>query len=217
MTDPSASDLQRCGILPAMGRALALLLGFGAVVGTLLDAFHTFSGTTAYTHPVVFSTAWWAPLLFASAYGFGGVLYASGFARLGGRRPIAGPTTLAAGLLVFAAIYALSAWSPPHAKLVVVSACALGAFLAFDRTRVGFLLGLVSAFLGPLAEVLLIRAGMFRHLAPDVLGVPFWLPALYFSAGPTFGAFARHVVAHTSAAREMGGSALAQGLPGAAH
>ncbi len=199
-----------------MGRALVLLLGFGAVVGTGLDAFHTFSGTTAYTHPVVLSTAWWAPLLFASAYGFGGVLYARGFERLGGRRPVPSPLTLGAGLGVFAAIYALSAWLPPHAKLVVVSACALGAFLAFDRTGAGLLLGLVSAFLGPLAEVLLIRAGMFRHLAPDVLGVPFWLPALYFSAGPTFGAFARAVVAHP-VANEAGGSALAQGLPGATH
>ncbi len=185
-----------------MGSALALLLGFGAVIGTLLDAFHTFSGTTAYTHPVALSTAWWAPVLFAGAYGFGGVLYARGFAHLAGQRPTAGRKTLVLALVAFAAIYALSAWLPPSRKLVVVATAAVGAFVAFDRTPAGFLLGLVAAFLGPLAEVLLIRAGLFRHLAPDVLGVPFWLPALYFSAGPTFGAFARHVVAQRAGAPE---------------
>ena len=45
---------------------------------------HTWSGTTEYTHPLVLRTAWWAPLLFANAYGVGGLIFALGYRRLGG-------------------------------------------------------------------------------------------------------------------------------------
>lgn len=55
------------------------------------------------------------------------------------------------------------------------------------------LLTCVAAFFGPVSEVLLSRAGVFRHLHPDFLGIPVWLPALYLASGPSFGQFARKV------------------------
>jgi hypothetical protein len=88
-----------------MLRALLALSIFGATVGVLLDALHTFSGTTEYAHPLLLRTAWWAPLLFASAYGVGGVIYALGYRRLGGPPAVRTRGELAFGLVAFALLW----------------------------------------------------------------------------------------------------------------
>ena len=43
-------------------------------------------------------------------------------------------------------------------------------------------------------DIELSHAEMFRHLRPDFLGIPVWLPALYLATGPSFGQFARRVI-----------------------
>lgn len=180
-------------------RPLVWLVAFGATVGTLLDAMHTFSGTTEYTAAFVLRTAWWVPLLFASAYGLGGFLYAVTHARLTASRDAPSWRDATLGVAAFAALYAASAYLPAGnaVKLGVLMAGAVALWAWLDRTRWGIALAAVAAVAGPLTEIALTRLGMFRHRQPDAWGVPMWLPALYLASGPSFGQFARRVVLHT--------------------
>jgi hypothetical protein len=180
-----------------MLRPLLLLSLFGATIGVLLDALHTFSGTTEYTHPLVLRTAWWAPLLFANAYGVGGLIYALGYRRLGGPSAVRSRRELAFGLVAFAGLYAISAYlpAPNVVKLVVLFAGAAALWWRLDRTRVGAMLACVAAIAGPSTEIVLTHLGLFRHLQADVLGIPIWLPALYLASGPSFGQIARRAIA----------------------
>lgn len=183
-------------------RALLLLLAFGAVIGTLLDAMHTFGGVTAYTHPFVLQTAWWVPFLFASAYGFGGFIYAVGYERLRPAAPIAPWNRLVIGVIVFAGLYAISAFAPVTnaTKTALLLAGAIALWVWLDRSVAGIFLAGVAGFFGPLSEVLLSRAEVFRHVRPDLLGIPVWLPALYLATGPSFGQFARRLIRETNRA-----------------
>lgn len=156
---------------------------------------HTFGGATEYTHPFVLRTAWWVPFLFASAYGFGGFLYAVAYEKLRGTAPVRSWRVLSLGVVAFAALYAISAFAPMSnlAKTVALLVGAIALFAWLDRTLVGALLTGAAAICGPLTEIYLSRIGAFRHLRPDFLGIPLWLPALYLASGPSFGQFARRV------------------------
>ena len=180
-----------------MLRLLLLLSSFGATIGVLLDALHTFSGTTEYTHPLVMRTAWWAPLLFANAYGVGGMIYALGHRKLGGAPEVRSRRELASGLVAFAGLYAISAYlpAPNVVKLVVLFAGATALWWRLDRTKQGAMLACVAAIAGPTTEIVLTHFGLFRHLQADVLGIPIWLPALYLASGPSFGQIARRAIA----------------------
>src|SRR5579863_6353187 len=46
---------------------LLLLFLIGAIVGSLLDAFHVYSNIDRYPKPAFMGLAWWAPLLFGGA------------------------------------------------------------------------------------------------------------------------------------------------------
>jgi len=197
-------------------RALALLLLFGATVGTLLDAMHTFGGMTAYARPFVLQTAWWVPLLFASAYGFGGFLYAIAFEKLRSG-PVRSWSELAIGVVTFAALYAISAFAPlaNPGKTIVLLAGAIALWTWLDRTLVGVFLAAVAAVAGPLTEIYLSRIGAFRHLHPDFLGIPLWLPPLYLASGPSFGQFARRLL-YVTGKRPSSSIRDAIGAPGRA-
>jgi hypothetical protein len=175
---------------------LLILFAFGATGGVLLDAMHTFSNTTEYTPPFVLRTAWWVPLLFTCAYGFGGLLYDDGWKRLRGPSALAPARDVAIAMVVFAALYAASGYAPigNGSKTLLLLVGAIALWLYTDRTWQGIILTCVAGFFGPLAEVLLSRAGVFRHQQPNFLGIPFWLPALYLSTGPSFGQLARRVL-----------------------
>ncbi|MGZ3423277.1 MAG: hypothetical protein ACXWUG_07130 [Polyangiales bacterium] len=177
-------------------RAFLALVVFGATVGTLLDALHTFSGTTEYTPPFVLRTAWWVPFLFASAYGLGGFLYAVGHRQLRGPATVRTWNELGVGLGIFAALYAASAYLPASnvVKAVVLGAGAFALWAWLDRSIQGIALACVAALAGPFTEIVLIRVGVFRHRQPDFWGIPLWLPALYLASGPSFGQLARRVI-----------------------
>ena len=179
-----------------MTRSLLLLLLFGATVGTLLDAMHTFGGATEYLHPFVLRTAWWVPLLFTGAYGFGGFLYAVGHKKLGGPAEVPSWARVCFGVAVFSALYAITAFLPASnvVKLALLLAGAIALWFYLDRSRQGIVLALFAAVSGPVTEFVLWKLGMFRHLKPDFFGVPMWLPALYLASGPSFGQFARRVM-----------------------
>jgi hypothetical protein len=149
----------------------------GATLGTLLDAIHTQSGATAYTHPVVASTAWWVPLLFAGAYSIGLI------------RPLldagpAPPTSRAVlALSLFVVAYGCSAlplaWPLTSGLLLALFAAT---YVLCDRTRVGLVVAILAAVLGPAFEGVLVHAGVFVHTRPVIAGVSGWLPFLYLTA-----------------------------------
>lgn len=179
-------------------RALAILLAFGAIGGTLLDMLHTFSRTTEYTTPFALRTAWWVPLLFANAYGVGGYLYALAYRRMRGPREVSGWASLLVGLFAFAALYAASAFlQATHlVKLGLLATGAAALWRWLDRSWQGVALAALTAVIGSSTEIALSRAGVFRYLDPDLLGIPMWLPALYLASAPSFGQLARRVVRH---------------------
>jgi hypothetical protein len=167
-----------------MKRAALQLTLAGAVVGPLLDAIHTHTGTTVYTSPHLLGIAWWTPPLFAFA-GLSVGLLRPWLERFS---PDPSPPTaarLAGSGSLFVAAYAWSGLGP--AKCAALATLFVVQWLAFDRTRVGLATALAAGLVGPALEVGLVHAGTFRHLAPDVLGVPFWLPWLYASGAVAWG------------------------------
>jgi hypothetical protein len=73
-------------------------------------------------------------------------------------------------------------------KLGVIAAGAVGLAVSIARRADAFGLAIATAVVGPLVEIALVRAGAFRHLRPDLFGIPMWLPALYACASLSFGA-----------------------------
>ena len=49
------------------------------------------------------------------------------------------------------------------------------------------LLSVVTAITGTLVEMVLVAAGAFSYVHPDVLGVPYWLPCIYMCASLAMG------------------------------
>jgi hypothetical protein len=166
----------------------------------VLDAFHTFSGTTAYPNPIALSTAWWVPLLFASAYASLGTVYVVFRSR--DRRPHPERSRAVLGFVMFALLYFASGFLPAAnpVKLAVLVGGAALAWHFVDPTPASLATGLVGAIGGPLTEITLVHLGAFRHLQPDFAGIPMWLPALYFLAGPAAGPLARRLAGGPGAA-----------------
>ncbi len=182
---------------------MILLFMVGATLLTALDAVHTHTGTTAYTHVTAFGAAWWAPLLFGGTASIGGWLYARGWRALGGPEKLAPNAAIARGLLAMSLLYASSGLLPAsvETKLLLLVAGALVLFFSLDGTRAGALLVLAGAVSGPLVEAALIRLGLFRYRDPEFLGVPVWLPALYACVTPVIGQLARRASSRSSLLR----------------
>lgn len=182
-------------------RSLASLFGFGAVFLTVCDGFHTYSGTTSYPAPLALQAAWWVPLNFGLGVLLGGIAYAVLYRLFGGTKPAASFTRLAPGLVAFGALYYFSGFykgpddrATNEVKLAVLATAAVALHALLDRTLAGVACSLVTALVGPTVEVIFVHLGYFKHLQPDVLGVPMWLPALYACSGPVIGQGARRVL-----------------------
>lgn len=101
---------------------------------------------------------------------------------------------LGAGVVAFAAQYWCSgALEVPLAGVEVGGIRTLDLLLfstamlhwrVFDNTPQGFLWGLATAVGGPLIEIALIHAGLYSYTNPDWLGIPFWIPWVYFCGAP---------------------------------
>jgi len=137
-------------------------------------------------------------------------------------RPVTGwepaPKTVALAVAFFAAQYFFSGAlattvenpfgipneTPRVAVDVVLAVSGLAAWWGFDRTAQGFAMASLTAIAGPAAEIFLINvAHLYAYAAPDVLGVPTWIPWVYFCGAPAVGLLARAVRAERRAALRL--------------
>ena len=56
-------------------------------------------------------------------------------------------------------------------------------------------MALLTAFVGPVVEIGLIKAHLYAYTHPDVAGIPLWIPQVYFAGAPAVGALGRQVLA----------------------
>jgi hypothetical protein len=68
----------------------------------------------------------------------------------------------------------------------------LAVWWGFDRTKVGLSMSVLTAICGPAIEVILINLlELYHYSHPQVLGVPTWIPWVYFCGGPAVGLLGR--------------------------
>jgi hypothetical protein len=160
----------------------ALFFGLGFFLGPVGDYCHVLSGTLVYPQDAYLfyfrQMPFWTPLLFGSAT-----------LALGMSRPFFGRSKVQTylGLPVFLATYALSGFLPKPAggiADVILAAIAFVSWVAFDRSLVGILFGVLSALAGTAVESFLVHQSVFSYLplSNNLFGVPSWLPWLYFTA-----------------------------------
>lgn len=168
---------------------LAALFLVGAVLGTLGDQIHVQFGVLYYPKPFLLGQAFWVPLLF----GAGAPLMVHGEAMVQGltkrgmiaERPPRTAVVLP-GILFFAAYFAtglFAAW--PIALTVGLTLTWIIRAALITRRRQAtareLLFGAVAmAIGGTLVEALVSAIGAFYYRKSDFIGVPIWLPALYF-------------------------------------
>ena len=175
------------------GATLALM---GGSVGAALDAVHVHTGTTGYTHPVLFGQAWWVPPLFAGAgvaIGLGRPIAERVVGRAG-QRP--SRSAAFAGMALFILAYVssglLHAW--PVACSVVLAVLFDVGWLRCDRSTLGLVLAALTAVAGSAVEMLLVGVGAFFYVQPSLGSVAGWLPLLYCCASVGVGAFGSWLV-----------------------
>jgi hypothetical protein len=206
---PIAPDSSVRGGVPwrSWFRAAALLALLGATLGTALDAVHVHTGTTSYptgSGPMLAGQPWWVPPLFALAavlYGFAGPVL-DAVSRSQDRPPERRTAILGIGLFVLAYLLSgLLAGTLGLATIGVAGVLAVVAVLLWwvaDRRWQGWVLAAGAAASGTMFEAALVALGAFKHADSDFLGVPFWLPVLYCSAGIALGSLGRRLLASQS-------------------
>lgn len=166
--------------------ALALFV-IGAAGGLVGDACHVASGTTAYldnTLPYIWKSQLWFPVAVGAATVMTGELRL----RLGTVREGSDPFEAAAAIASVIALYALTAMvtdEDPLGATVLIGMLAILIAARFGGGMPALACAAAAAILGPLAEILVIEAGlaMYASSADGLFGVAEWLPALYFAFG----------------------------------
>lgn len=187
-----------------------------AVLGPLLDGMHSHYGVLTYNNPIdvcfgpghcLLETSWMTPPLFALAGVVLGLSYPWLDERFSTEVPAGGrdPTWyfVINGIGCFVVQYWMSAvLESPLQESEVLAAPAIDVVLAsiavchwkvFDGTKHGAAMAAVTAILGPLLEVFLIRMGMHTYSYPQILGVPTWIAWVYACGGPAVGNLGRKV------------------------
>ena len=167
----------------------------GTIFGTLLDAFHVYTSVEQYTRPAFLGVAWWVPLLFgfaAVAIGHSHPLVDPLLHNM--RRPRRLSTSIVElAWLLLAYVIAASSISS-LAKTILLSLIYFNFWLLTGRGWQNLLLSFVTAVTGTLVEMILVAAGAFSYLQPDILGIPFWLPFMYACASLAIGDLGRSLM-----------------------
>jgi hypothetical protein len=187
-------------------RAPLVLFAIGATAGSALDGIHTWSGTTEYPSPIFLRMAWWTPFLFGLAGLSTGLAYPL-VEKLSRRRVATArePRDVAIAFSIFVALYFASGFLPVSnpVKLAVLVIGAAFLWARYARTRAAAMLAIGAAVIGPVVEIVLTSFGAFRHLQPDALGIPIWLPALYAAGSIGFGVVGLRISLPSSGARSL--------------
>ena len=184
------------------GRTLLWLFLLGASLGTALDAFHVLSHVERYASPALLGVAWWVPLLFGSA----AVAIACSHPLLDPLlhhrrfRPLFSSLL---GLTWLPLVYLISASffdTLTKTALILLIYCYFWLLAGNDWQNLVF--SLVTAITGTLIEMILVAAGAFIYLQPDILGVPYWLPGIYACASLALGDLGRSLLNYSGGSHE---------------
>ena len=168
-------------------KSLLTLFGVGCISGLIGDHAHVATGTTRYLDVSGFPMIWGSPLFFIVTVGVATAAIGEIRVRLGPSRP----GTLEEGLAGIAsvmAIYLLTALLSDESTSTVTALIACLAILVTVRFWDGpasLALGAVAAVIGPIAEIVQHRAGVFEYTSnvDGLADVAPWLVPLYFAFG----------------------------------
>jgi len=182
----------------------------GALLGPLLDNYHSAFGVLRYEHPQVLhwtsfgtaftiTTQWWVPFLFALA----GVIIGNGVVWLDTRvrsereRKERMPAVLIS-ISAFSGQYWLSGLLASQLEssactLCILTATGVATWVTLGELSVSIgLMSLATAISGPMIEIVLINYAHFYHYSnPDILGIPLWIIPVYFAGGTAVGKLSR--------------------------
>lgn len=171
----------------------------GATLGTLLDALHVYTGVERYPMPTSLGVAWWVPLLFGVTAIVIGYSHPMADALLQHRRPKRRLVISLSELTWLLLAYLIAAsMLEAGAKVGILVVIYLNFWLLAGRTWQNLLLGFVTAVTGTLIEMILVAAGVFSYIHPDIFGIPYWLPCMYACASLAVGDVGRSLMSlHT--------------------
>ncbi len=179
-------------------RPMLWLFLLGACAGTALDSLHVYAHVERYPMPVLLGEAWWVPLLFGLATVAIGCSHPAVDPLLGHIRPPQRMLTSIGELAWLVLAYLISASDLASiARLGLLVIIYFNFWLLSGRKWQNLLLSLVTAITGTLIEMVLVAAGIFSYLHPDMMGVPAWLPLLYACASLAVGDLGRTLIFST--------------------
>jgi hypothetical protein len=164
------------------------LFAIGAAGGLVGDHGHVVTATTRYKPteiPFVWDSALWFPLM----VGIGTVALAEIRLHLSppprARGGIGDAVAAIAAVLGIYAVTALIAGEPLGPGTTLVAALAAITWVAVGDGRPAAICGVAAAVGGATIEIVMSAAGIFGYdpAIDHLLGVPFWLLALYFAFG----------------------------------
>lgn len=176
-----------------LGGLISLAL-IGAVVCTLCDMNHVYTRTLSYPDPLWLGQAGWVFPLFLLTFLVMAVVYAQLVARLAGvlacrqsQEKQAVSAFFAESMVLFFLAYLLTGFANKDSALLALTLYGVFLIRVFASYERGFLLVLavLMAIGGMLGEGALGALGLVQYRIQEVVGVPWWLGALYMN-----GAFA---------------------------
>ena len=184
------------------GRTLLWIFLLGASLGTALDAFHVFTRVERYASPALLGVAWWVPLLFGCAA-----------VAISYSHPLLDPLlhhrrfrplfSSLLGLAWLPLAYLISAsFFDTLTKTALILLVYFNFWLLAGSDWQNLVFSLVTAITGTLIEMILVAAGAFAYLHPDMLGVPYWLPAIYACASLALGDLGRSLLYYSGGLHE---------------
>lgn len=186
------------------GLPIFWLFLLGSTLGTATDTWLVYSGVERYPAPLLFSVAWWVPLLFGAAAVVIGYSHPLVDPLLHHRRRRPHPLITSGELLWLLLAYTIStSILYSLAKVGLLLVIYLNFWVIEGRGWQNLLLSLATAITGTLIEMVLVAAGMFSYVHPDFIGVPYWLPCLYMCASLAVGDFGRSLLTFTRERERM--------------